>query len=146
MTIKTDITLPPLPRPQVPFISADIDLMEIKRLAHWCEHTAKTYARAAVEADRQGRMPSDEELLKWAGEEEFFLFCDEDEFLQIARALLSRYSGGQPAANPEHQRLREFYGVLTDRELIDAQQRHIEKLQAKLPASPSMATNRVREG
>lgn len=35
--------------------------------------------------------PSDEEMLSWAGEEQFFLFCDRDEFLQIARAVLERF-------------------------------------------------------
>lgn len=45
------------------------------------------------------RVPSDEELIAWATEEEFFLFCDEDEFLQIARALLARY--GAPVAAQE---------------------------------------------
>lgn len=50
-----DIELPPLPRPQVPRIDADVDLMDIRRLANWCEKTAKDYARAAVEADRQRR-------------------------------------------------------------------------------------------
>lgn len=47
------IELPPLPRPQVPRIDADIDLMDIRRFATWCEKTAKDYARAAIEADRQ---------------------------------------------------------------------------------------------
>lgn len=50
-----DIELPPLPRPQVPRIDADVDLMDIRRLANWCEKTAKDYARAAVEADRNRR-------------------------------------------------------------------------------------------
>ena len=111
---------------------------------------------AGVEAGRQDHlrevtkmMPSDDGILEvWrdANEDAGLSAIRALAVLRFARALLSRYSGGQPAANPEHQRLREFYGVLTDRELIDAQQRHIEKLQAKLPASPSMATNRVREG
>lgn len=36
-------------------------------------------------------VPSDDELLEWAGQEQFFLFCDEDEFLDIARALIAKY-------------------------------------------------------
>lgn len=58
-------------------------------------------ARAAVEADRQGRMPSDEELLKWAGEEQFFLFCSEEEFLDIAKTVLRHYlyGSGQPVVS-----------------------------------------------
>ena len=42
--------------------------------------------------------------------------------------------------------LFEFYGVSTTAELIAAQARHIEKLQAKLPPTPSFAPQRVREG
>lgn len=40
--------------------------------------------------------PSDDDLLSWAGDEQFFLFCDRDEFLQIARAVLARYGAAQP--------------------------------------------------
>jgi len=47
------IELPPLPRPQVPRIDADIDLMDIRRLVNWCEKTANEHARAAIEADRK---------------------------------------------------------------------------------------------
>lgn len=61
-THDIDIELPQLHRPQVPLIDADIDLMDIRRLADWCEKTAKEYARAAVEADRQ-RLKL--ELEKW---------------------------------------------------------------------------------
>lgn len=55
VSASTHIDLPPLPMPQVPLIDADIDLMDIRRLADWCKKTAKEYARAAVEADRQRR-------------------------------------------------------------------------------------------
>ena len=48
-----DIELPPLHRPQVPLIDADIDLMDIRRLADWCEKTAKEYAREAVRLNAQ---------------------------------------------------------------------------------------------
>lgn len=40
----TDIELPELPRLQVPRIDADIDLMDIRRLAKWAEGIAKDYA------------------------------------------------------------------------------------------------------
>lgn len=42
--------------------------------------------------------------------------------------------------------LFKFYGVSTTAELIAAQARHIEKLQAKIPPTPSFAPQRVREG
>lgn len=48
--MNTHIKLPPLRRPQVPRIDADIDLMDIRRLADWCEKTARSYARSAVES------------------------------------------------------------------------------------------------
>lgn len=59
-----DINLPPLRRPQVPRIDADIDLADIRRLVDWCEKTARSYARAAIRAalqsqdhlNRQGRV------------------------------------------------------------------------------------------
>lgn len=35
--------------------------------------------------------PTDDELLEWAEDEQFFLFCDEDEFLQIARGVIHKY-------------------------------------------------------
>ncbi|AHX01096.1 hypothetical protein M316_0031 [Nitrincola phage 1M3-16] len=37
------------------------------------------------------QVPSNEELLSWAEEEQFFLFCDEEEFLQIAKAVIQRF-------------------------------------------------------
>lgn len=60
-----DIELPPLPRPRVPLIDADVDLMDIGRLANWCEKTAKDYARAAVEADRKQRFEKGEALQRY---------------------------------------------------------------------------------
>lgn len=51
----TEIKLPPLPRLQVPRIDADIDLMDIRRLAQWAEGVAKDYAIAALEAARKAR-------------------------------------------------------------------------------------------
>lgn len=136
-------------------------------------------ARAAVEADRKGRMPSDElrgmadtaygqyiqqmrsrECLGWEqkvktgqfGEAELKAHTRAGEFLGRHRAfsecveILSRYGSSQPAASLKHRQLREFYNAQTDDELIAAQQHHIEKLQAKLPATSPIVANRVREG
>lgn len=50
-----DIKLPPLSRLRVPLIEADVDLLDIKVLAQWCERIATDYARAAVLADRASR-------------------------------------------------------------------------------------------
>lgn len=38
--------------------------------------------------------PTDEELLKFAVEEEFLLFCDAEEFVDIARGVLRKYGAG----------------------------------------------------
>ena|SRR5690625_2959970 len=66
--------------------------------------------------------PTDDELIAWAGEEQFFLFCDRDEFLQIARAVMQRYAAPRPAeqqpapdvaglqAELERERNRRFDG------------------------------------
>ena len=58
-------------------------------------------------------------------------------------------SGVIPAATAvvgETAQLRKFYGVETDADLIRAQAHHIEKMQAKLPPTPSLSPQRVREG
>lgn len=56
-----DINLPPLRRPQVPRIDADIDPADLRRLVDWCEKTARSYARAAVRAARQSQDKEDAE-------------------------------------------------------------------------------------
>lgn len=53
---------------------------------------------------------------------------------------------GQAPAGATDPQLLKFYSVTTDAELIAAQARHIERLQAKLPQTPSLAPQRVREG
>jgi hypothetical protein len=60
---------------------------------------------------------------------------------------------GQAAAAPRSSEaeadclaLMKFYGARTLAELVNAQAHHIEKLQAKLPPTPSLAAQRVREG
>ena len=57
-----------------------------------------------------------------------------------------RASLGQAPAGATDPQLLKFYGVNTDAELIAAQAGHIERLQAKLPQTPSLAPQRVREG
>ena len=47
---------------------------------------------------------------------------------------------------PVDAQLLNFYGVTTAAALIAAQARHIERLQAKLPQTPSLAPVRAREG
>lgn len=47
---------------------------------------------------------------------------------------------------PDHLMLAKFYGVTTYAGLAAAQAHHIERLQAKLPPTPSLAPQRVREG
>lgn len=50
----------------------------------------------------------------------------------------------RPAPDPQ---LCKFYGVETYRALVEAQARHIEKLQAKLPNTTGVfMTQKVREG
>jgi hypothetical protein len=46
----------------------------------------------------------------------------------------------------QHTQLMQFYSVTSVDALVEAQSRHIEKLQAKLAEPPSFAPNRVREG
>ena len=62
--------------------------------------------------------------------------------------LRAVYAALIDAAPPQagHDDLRRFYNVTTDAELIAAQARHIEKLQAKLPAVRDEQPRRVREG
>lgn len=61
-----------------------------------------------------------------------------DEAVAALRAVLKH--------QPVVPQLRKFYGVSTDAELIAAQARHIERLQAKLPRNSSLAPQGAREG
>lgn len=63
--------------------------------------------------------PTDAELLAFAAEEQFFLFCDEDGFLQIAHAVIYWYArrqraqgAGELAAAPDVQGEPVAYAVL----------------------------------
>ena len=48
--------------------------------------------------------PTDKELEAFAIEEQFLLFCDVDEFTQIARAVLAKWGTPQPAPAPLSER------------------------------------------
>lgn len=61
----------------------------------------------------------------------------------VAALVEAQQPAPSAAADPQ---LLKFYGVTTDAELIAAQARHIERLQAKLPQNQSFAPQRVREG
>lgn len=37
-------------------------------------------------------IPTDETLIEFAAAEQFLLFCDEEEFVQIARAVLAKFA------------------------------------------------------
>lgn len=50
--LKAVTILPALPRPQVPRVDADLDLMDIRTLVRWCERIAVNYATASIEHDR----------------------------------------------------------------------------------------------
>lgn len=45
---------------------------------------------------RGGRVPTDNDLIKFAIEEQFLLFCDQDEFVQIAREVLAKFGAAPP--------------------------------------------------
>lgn len=64
--------------------------------------------------------------------------------------LVQPASPGEPEAVDLFARLRNFYSVSTDAELIDEMERHIEKLQARLlqvdPTAHQPVITRVREG
>lgn len=45
-----------------------------------------------------------------------------------------------------HRQLMQFYSVTTLAALVDAQSRHVERLQAKLPKAPESIRTHVREG
>ncbi len=68
-------------------------------------HPFATFAKGWDAAKRDGQaqpsgnageLPSDDALLAFASEEQFFLFCSEDEFLDIAKSVLQRFAHAQP--------------------------------------------------
>ena len=68
---------------------------------------------------------------------------DEAAYNSVTETVAALQQAQQPS---EHTDLRAFYSVQTDAELIAAQARHIERLQAKLPSNDQPAFTRVREG
>lgn len=80
---------------------------EQRPLPMWSRMKAIYKAMLTAAPAVQGE-PTDDELLDWAGEEQFFLFCDKDEFLQIARAVMHRYMGRQTAVQGEPVALPPF--------------------------------------
>lgn len=64
---------------------------------------------------------------------------------EIGTTMLEALNRRAPSAE-QHAQLMKFYNVTSVDALVEAQSKHIEKLQAKLPASPSLAPNIVREG
>lgn len=63
---------------------------------------------------------------------------------RFAREVLA--AAGVDSVDGAHAQLMKFYAVTTLDALVEAQAHHIEKLQAKLPPTPSFAPQRVREG
>ena len=67
-------------------------------------------------------------------------------------AMLAAHNAAQPVQPPvagaagEIQTLMKFYAASSLEELVSAQCRHIEKLQAKLPSTGDFRPQRVREG
>lgn len=105
MTTKTDdIKLPPLPE-HMQDVAAWLEAHNDAEIAR----DILNYARAAVEANRQGRVPSDEEILALAECASVWVPMgsgpEKERSLQALRSLittaLSRYSSGQPAASAE---------------------------------------------
>lgn len=102
--------------------------------------------RAAVEADRPGRMPSDEEILHIWGAfvnepTEEYPLTDADK-ITFARALLSRYSNGQP----DDQIFRDLEARVQS---LDAECARLEaendRLKNAQPAAPSGLGFRIEE-
>lgn len=53
-------------------------------------------------------LPTDAELVAFAVEEEFLLFCSDEEFLQIARAVLAKWGTPPAVARTETIELRRM--------------------------------------
>src|SRR3990167_6386871 len=76
---------------------------------------------------------------------------DHDQVAELNQAMIEitlklRSALSAPAGLPEHTTLMKFYAVETLPDLIKAQARHIERLQAKLPPTRDTQPGRVREG
>lgn len=129
----------------------DRHFSEAKAIAAWNRRAALASAPVA------GEVPTDADLDKLYRETvtegpDHDTRCWENPHRLYARAVLSRYAAPHAstvageADKDEHAQLRIFYGVQTDSELIAAQERHVARLQAKLPSGDLPAHQRVREG
>ncbi|MBV2182061.1 MAG: DUF3850 domain-containing protein [Castellaniella sp.] len=93
MTTKTDdIKLPPLPE-RMQDVAAWLEAHNDAEVAR----DILNYARAAVEADRQGRMPSDDDVATACKSLGWDLDAQEEaDMILLVRTVMSRYSSGQP--------------------------------------------------
>lgn len=129
MTTKTDITLPPLPRHMDSVTAEEFD----RRVLAW--------GRAAVEADRQHQVPSDIDLiaecvltaLRADDHGDLLRASDHGPLSSIKRALLSRHSIGQPAADLI-RRMRNRLNVLASEDADMADQADAAALVAEADA------------
>ncbi len=113
---------------------------------------------ASIAADRAATAPDEREAFEaWADSMNYAINRDEtDKYKDYHRATTRFAREGwlsalawytrrpalttpDRAASPQNEQLMKFYGVSTTQALIDAQTHHIERLQAKLPATPSLA-------
>lgn len=58
----------------------------------------------------------------------------------------ARVSWNERGTSHAHRQLMEFYNVTTLAALIDAQSRHVERLQSRLPKTRELIRTQVREG
>lgn len=56
-------------------------------------------SRPALPSGNSGELPSDKDLREFGGNEQFFLFCSEDEFLDIAKSVLRRFGQALPSCS-----------------------------------------------
>lgn len=84
--------------------------------------------------DTKTPSPSDAELIAFATAEQFILFCDADEFIDIARAVLAKW--GQPLAVAGGEPLRAAAIELRDAPDLRAMQRATAKLYAAIDTAP----------
>lgn len=70
----------------------EADAVELARTSNlqWPQHGPHVAVQLAP-VDIQAAAPTDAEILAWAGEEQFFLFCDPDEVLDIVRSALQKF-------------------------------------------------------
>jgi hypothetical protein len=65
--------------------------------------------------------PSDDELKRFAVEEEFLLFCSEDEFLDIAKSVLRRFGASKPRPEQGAQGQPSVCDLCGHRNVTDAE-------------------------